>query len=288
MVLSRRNACQYRFLSKMASAIDLATGRNFFLLVGIGKDAQGQMNPRMEKMVRLEKFPTEMSPTKNNSLLSGFSFAGSTFVPRISSEACQPSWQETSNARTAANPNQANQRASAPTKSSNPSNPQASPRGKTEREPIWVADALDANGDGYFRRTMDLPRTEKAQIEFRASEYCEVYLNGQRLAMGRKPGNLNVSTLQPQPNREKMYLPFARLIDQARLRIWRLASFSSQSMRSGGSSLVTPNGKPQPMRDRIGKCRASMTQHGPQPFLHRKTHRPHKLLAEEMTHHQPS
>lgn len=87
---------------------------------------------------------------------------------------------------------QSGNRAAPPRPPANPSNNAApnssATKGKTEREPIWAVDRNEATGDAYFRRTMELPRTEKAQIEFRASEFCEVFLNGQRLAMGRKAG----------------------------------------------------------------------------------------------------
>jgi putative heme-binding domain-containing protein len=63
-----------------------------------------------------------------------------------------------------------------------------SPTAKSEREPIWVANESSSTSDAYFRRRMELPATERAQIEFEATEYCEVFLNGVRVGATKAPG----------------------------------------------------------------------------------------------------
>lgn len=62
-----------------------------------------------------------------------------------------------------------------------------SPTAKTEREPIWTANP-NGRGEAYFRRELDLPAIERAHIEFEASQSCEVYLNGMRVAATKAPG----------------------------------------------------------------------------------------------------
>ncbi|MFN7841942.1 MAG: hypothetical protein ACK5N9_09485, partial [Pirellula sp.] len=141
-------------------------------------------------MVRLEKSQRRRLRFQIILTFLVFLLPGTVSSPGFAQKPANQVGKKSTNPRTASSQNQANQRSAAPAQTNNQPNSKAVSRGKTEREPIWAESNGKPNADGYFRRTMDLPRTEKAQIEFRAAEYCEVYLNGQRLAMGRKPGNL--------------------------------------------------------------------------------------------------
>ncbi len=76
------------------------------------------------------------------------------------------------------------------------------PNGKTEREPIWVV--AGERGDGHFRRILELPNVEHAHLEIEASEPCEIYLNGRRIATTTTPGRREkidaISAVRPGTN----------------------------------------------------------------------------------------
>ncbi|MCU0712325.1 MAG: PQQ-dependent sugar dehydrogenase, partial [Pirellula sp.] len=175
---------------KEGALIDLALGLNFCLLIRIGKDARGHMYPRMEKMVRLERSQRRRLRFKIILAFLVFLLPGAVPSHSFAQKPSNEVGKKNTKARAASTQNQSKQRTETPTKTTSQPNSQAASRGKTDREPIWAESNGKPNADGYFRRTMELPRIEKAQIEFRSAEYCEVYLNGLRLAMGRKPGNL--------------------------------------------------------------------------------------------------
>jgi putative heme-binding domain-containing protein len=144
----------------------------------------------MEKMVRLERSQRRRLRFKIILAFLVFLLPGAVPSHSFAQKPSNEVGKKNTKARAASTQNQSKQRTETPTKTTSQPNSQAASRGKTDREPIWAESNGKPNADGYFRRTMELPRIEKAQIEFRSAEYCEVYLNGLRLAMGRKPGNL--------------------------------------------------------------------------------------------------